>query len=34
VLVVGSGQPIEVVVLVLTWVGAAVLVAVRHARSR
>jgi phospholipid/cholesterol/gamma-HCH transport system ATP-binding protein len=34
VLVLGSGQPIAVVILVLTWVGAAVLVAVRHARSR
>jgi phospholipid/cholesterol/gamma-HCH transport system ATP-binding protein len=34
VLVLGSGQPIELVILVLTWVGAAVLLAARRVRSR
>jgi phospholipid/cholesterol/gamma-HCH transport system ATP-binding protein len=33
VLVLGSGRPIELVILVLTWVAAAVLLAVRHTRS-
>jgi phospholipid/cholesterol/gamma-HCH transport system ATP-binding protein len=33
VVVMGSGQPIEVVILVLAWVGAAVLLAVRHTKS-
>jgi hypothetical protein len=31
--VMGSGQPIEVVILVLAWVGAAVLLAVCHTKS-
>jgi phospholipid/cholesterol/gamma-HCH transport system ATP-binding protein len=34
VVVMGNGQPIELAILVLTWVGAAVLLAARHARSR
>jgi phospholipid/cholesterol/gamma-HCH transport system ATP-binding protein len=34
VLVLGSGHPIELAILVLTWLGAVVLVAVRHTRSR
>ncbi|MDX6684231.1 MAG: phospholipid/cholesterol/gamma-HCH transport system ATP-binding protein [Baekduia sp.] len=34
VLKLGSGKPIEVVILAHSWVGAAVLLAARHARSR
>jgi phospholipid/cholesterol/gamma-HCH transport system ATP-binding protein len=34
VLALGSGQPIEVVILVLTWVAAAVMLAVRYVRTR
>jgi phospholipid/cholesterol/gamma-HCH transport system ATP-binding protein len=34
VLVLGNGQTIELAILVLAWVGAAVLVAVRHSRPR
>jgi hypothetical protein len=33
-LVFGSGRPLELAVLVLAWVGAAVAVAARHARPR
>jgi hypothetical protein len=34
VLVLGSGQPVEVAIVVLVWVGAAVLLAVRYGRTR